>query len=202
MRVTASLTGYATKSVTSAATGTILRLFTSAPAPRIVGTTRVRYTLTASLGTWSPTPSTTTYRWYRNGVAIAGATARSYRLTSADRGKRIKVVVKRGRTGYVTTTRTSASTRAISRATAHVREHGAAEPPQYLQDAHYPGAAKLGRGEGYVYPHDEPEGVADQPLAPESVRRERFYEPTGRGFEAELRARLARVRERFSRPKK
>lgn len=114
VRVTASLAGYATKSVTSAATGTILRLFTSAPAPRIVGTTRVRYTLTASLGTWSPTPSTTTYRWYRNGVAIAGATARSYKLTSADRGKRIKVVVKRGRTGYVTTTRTSASTRAIS----------------------------------------------------------------------------------------
>ena len=47
--------------------------------------------------------------------------------------------------------------RAISRASAHVREHGAAEPPPYLQDAHYPGARKLGRGEGYRYPHDEPE---------------------------------------------
>ena len=98
--------------------------------------------------------------------------------------------------------KSNAAKRALSRATAHVREHGAAEPPPYLQDAHYPGAAKLGRGEGYVYPHDEPEGVADQPLAPESVCGERFYEPTDRGFEAELRERLARLRERFSRPEK
>jgi putative ATPase len=91
--------------------------------------------------------------------------------------------------------KSNASTRAISRATAHVREHGAAEPPPYLQDAHYPGARKLGRGTGYRYPHDEAEGVTDQPLAPESVRGESFYEPTERGFEAELRKRLARLRE-------
>jgi putative ATPase len=90
--------------------------------------------------------------------------------------------------------KSNASTRAISRATAHVREHGAAEPPSYLQDAHYPGARKLGRGEGYRYAHDEPDAVTDQPLAPESVRGERFYEPTERGFEAELRERLARLR--------
>jgi putative ATPase len=90
--------------------------------------------------------------------------------------------------------KSNASTRAISRATAQVREHGAAEPPPYLQDAHYPGARKLGRGEGYRYPHDEAGSVTDQPLAPESVRDERFYEPTDRGFEAELRERLARLR--------
>jgi putative ATPase len=91
--------------------------------------------------------------------------------------------------------KSNASTRAISKASAHVREHGAAEPPPYLQDAHYPGARKLGRGEGYRYPHDEPEAVTDQPLTPESVREERFYEPTDRGFEAELRERLERLRE-------
>jgi putative ATPase len=90
--------------------------------------------------------------------------------------------------------KSNASTKAISRATAHVREHGAAEPPPYLQDAHYPGARKLGRGEGYRYPHDEPDAVTDQPLAPESVRDEHFYEPTDRGLEAELRERLERIR--------
>jgi putative ATPase len=93
--------------------------------------------------------------------------------------------------------KSNASTVAISKASAHVREHGAAEPPPYLQDAHYPGAKQLGRGEGYRYPHDEPGAVTDQPLAPEAVRNERFYEPTDRGFEAELRERLARLRERF-----
>ncbi|HET8593145.1 MAG TPA: replication-associated recombination protein A [Solirubrobacterales bacterium] len=90
--------------------------------------------------------------------------------------------------------KSNASTRAISRASAHVREHGAADPPPYLQDAHYPGARALGRGEGYRYPHDEPGAVTDQPLVPEPVRGERFYEPTERGFEAELRERLERLR--------
>ena len=90
--------------------------------------------------------------------------------------------------------KSNASTRAISQAIAHVREYGAAEPPPHLQDAHYPGAKKLGRGRGYRYPHDEPEGVTGQPLAPESVRGEQFYEPTERGFEAELRERLERLR--------
>jgi putative ATPase len=91
--------------------------------------------------------------------------------------------------------KSNASTRAISRASAHVREHGAAEPPPYLQDAHYPGASQLGRGDGYRYPHGERDAVTDQPLAPETVRAERFYEPTERGFEAELRKRLERLRE-------
>ena len=93
--------------------------------------------------------------------------------------------------------KSNASTTAISQATAHVREHGAAEPPPYLQDAHYPGAKQLGRGSGYRYPHDEPGGVSDQALAPEAVRGERFYEPTDRGFEAELRTRLERLRQRL-----
>jgi putative ATPase len=95
--------------------------------------------------------------------------------------------------------KSNASTRAISRASAHVREHGAAEPPPYLQDAHYPGAKKLGRGQGYRYPHDEPDAVTDQPLAPESVRGERFYEPTEQGFEVELQKRLERLRQLLKR---
>jgi putative ATPase len=94
--------------------------------------------------------------------------------------------------------KSNASTRAISRASAHLREHGAAEPPPYLQDAHYPGAKGLGRGQDYRYPHDEPDAVTDQALAPESVRGQRFYEPTDRGFEAELRERLERLRRLLS----
>jgi putative ATPase len=90
--------------------------------------------------------------------------------------------------------KSKASTLAIGRAAAHVREHGAGDPPPYLQDSHYPGAKELGRGVGYRNPHYEPEGVSNQPLAPESVRGERFYEPVDRGFESELRKRLERLR--------
>ncbi len=91
--------------------------------------------------------------------------------------------------------KSNASTRAISSASAHIREHGAKLPPDHLRDAHYPGAKKLGRGQGYVYPHDQPGGVSDQPLAPPGLEDERFYEPTDRGLEAELAERLRKLRE-------
>ena len=93
-----------------------------------------------------------------------------------------------------TAPKSNASHLGLSRARRHVREHGAKPPPDYLRDAHYPGAKKLGRGEGYRYPHDEPGGVADQPLLPSELQDERFYEPTDRGFESELRERIDRVR--------
>ncbi len=47
-----------------------------------------------------------------------------------------------------------------------------------------------------MYPHDEPGGVADQPLRLRSVEGERFYEPTDRGQEAELGERLDELRRR------
>lgn len=113
VKVTGVRTGYVTKAVTSAATSAVLKVFTSAPNPTISGTRTVASTLTANLGTWSPTPTGTTYKWYRSGVLISGATARTYKLTSLDRGKTIKVVVTRSLAGYLTTARTSASTAAI-----------------------------------------------------------------------------------------
>ncbi len=88
--------------------------------------------------------------------------------------------------------KSNAATRGIGAAMRHVREHGAKLPPDHLRDASYAGAKKLGRGQGYVYPHDEPGGVADQPLLPPEVEGERFYEPTDRGYEGEV----ARRRER------
>jgi putative ATPase len=96
--------------------------------------------------------------------------------------------------------KSNASYRGIQRATAHVREHGAKPPPPYLQDAHYPGARKLGRGIGYVYPHDQPGALADQPVLPDELEGERFYEPTGRGFEEEIRRRLEEIRRRLHPP--
>ena len=95
--------------------------------------------------------------------------------------------------------KSNASYRGIAAARAHVREHGALLPPDHLRDAHYPGARRLGRGAGYRYPHDEPGGIADQPLLPDEVEGERFYEPTDRGLEAELADRLAELRRRRGR---
>jgi putative ATPase len=96
--------------------------------------------------------------------------------------------------------KSNASYLGLSRARKDVRELGAEIPPSYLQDAHYPGARKLGRGSGYEYPHELPEGVSEQPLLPEALQDRRYYEPTDRGFEAKLKERLAALRKRLRKP--
>jgi putative ATPase len=93
--------------------------------------------------------------------------------------------------------KSNASYKALSAARAEVRANGAKTPPDYLRDAHYPGAEKLGRGEGYRYAHDEPGGVSDQPLMPEELRGRRFYAPTDRGLELELGKRLEELRKKL-----
>jgi putative ATPase len=93
--------------------------------------------------------------------------------------------------------KSNASYKALAAARAEVRRNGAQTPPDYLRDAHYPGAAALGRGEGYRYPHDEPGGVGEQPLLPEAVRGQRFYNPTDRGFEEELGRRMTELRKKL-----
>ena len=93
--------------------------------------------------------------------------------------------------------KSNASYKALSAARAEVRANGAKTPPDYLRDAHYPGAAELGRGSGYRYAHDEPDGVADQQLLPDELAGRRFYEPTDRGHEVELGRRLEELRRRL-----
>jgi putative ATPase len=93
--------------------------------------------------------------------------------------------------------KSNASHKALSAARAEVRANGAKTPPDYLRDAHYPGAAALGRGEGYRYAHDEPGGVSDQPLMPPELRGHRFFEPTDRGFEQALGERLEALRKKL-----
>jgi putative ATPase len=93
--------------------------------------------------------------------------------------------------------KSNASYKALAEARAEVRANGAKTPPDYLRDAHYPGAAKLGRGSGYRYAHDEPGGVSDQELLPPELEGRRFYAPTDRGFEAELGRRLGELRARL-----
>ena len=73
-----------------------------------------------------------------------------------------------------------------------MREHGAELPPDYLRSGAYPGAAKLGRGEGYDYPHARPDGVSPQELMPADVEGTRFYEPGE--AEAALARRLEEIR--------
>ncbi len=88
--------------------------------------------------------------------------------------------------------KSNAAYRAIGAARAHVREHGAQMPPAAVRSAAYPGAAALGRGGGYDYPHDNPDHLSAMELMPEGLEGVRFYEPDA--AEASLAARLEEIR--------
>jgi putative ATPase len=78
--------------------------------------------------------------------------------------------------------KSNASYVALKEAAADVREHGQVRPPDSLRDAHYPGAKKLGRGAGYVYPHNDPRGFEVDYL-PEELSGRTYYRPSGSGEE-------------------
>jgi len=74
------------------------------------------------------------------------------------------------------------------------RPHG--EVPVHLRDAHYQGAARLGHGAGYRYPHDEPAGWSAQAYLPEALVNAgggRYYAPSRHGREAGVADRLRRL---------
>ena len=113
--VTVSLAGYTTASRTSPSSVTIAAgSFSNTSVPKITGTAKAGYTLTASKGTWTPTPSSYLFQWYRSGVPISGARTATYKLTGADTGKKISIRVTVAATGYTTASATSALTAPIA----------------------------------------------------------------------------------------
>ena len=62
------------------------------------------------------------------------------------------------------------------------------EVPPHLRDGHYRGAAQLGHGTGYRYPHDEASGWVEQRYRPEHLERRQYYRPSPHGQEATWRA--------------
>ena len=59
--------------------------------------------------------------------------------------------------------------------------------PAYLRDAHYGGAANMGRGIGYKYAHDYPNHYVEQQYLPDEIKDERFYHPSDNGHEKDIK---------------
>ena len=85
-------------------------------------------------------------------------------------------------TYLATAPKSNAVYRGIKAATADVKEHGLQTPPDALRSAAYFGAKKLGRGKGYVYPHDDPRGFEVDYL-PDALKGRTYYEPEGESEE-------------------
>jgi hypothetical protein len=74
--------------------------FATSPTPKISGHAAVGRKVTARPGTWGPGTVRLTYRWTRDGHAIAKATGRTYRLKRADAHHRIGVTVTATEPGF------------------------------------------------------------------------------------------------------
>lgn len=90
--------------------------------------------------------------------------------------------------------KSNAAVVAIGEASKAVEDMGNLPVPAHLQDSHYKGAAKLGRGIGYQYAHDYPNHYVKQQYLPYELSGREFYKPSGNGYEAKIREHMARIK--------
>lgn len=76
-----------------------------------------------------------------------------------------------------------------------VKQHGALPVPRKLRNQVTGLDRRMGHGQGYKYPHDFEGHYVPERYLPRELAGQRFYEPSGSGHEAEIRARLAAWRE-------
>lgn len=109
----------------------------STRAPSITGTVRVGATVRATAGSWSPAPTSWSYQWAANGVAIKGATGSAYRIPASLRGRKLTVTVTAKRAGRADTPVSSAAVTvgygAAPKATARPKIKGTARAGQTVK---------------------------------------------------------------------
>jgi hypothetical protein len=87
----------------------------STVAPRLSGRARVGSKLSTDGGTWSQSGVSLSYRWFRSGKPVRGATTRVYYLRKADIGHRLLARVIAVKDGYTTVTARSPRSKVVAR---------------------------------------------------------------------------------------
>ncbi|PLT30891.1 replication-associated recombination protein A [Peribacillus deserti] len=91
---------------------------------------------------------------------------------------------------------------ALDAALADIRSGNYGDIPDHLKDAHYKGAKDLGRGIGYLYPHDYESGWVKQQYLPGKLSGKKYYKPKKTGkFEQALAAVYEKIEGSGSIPK-
>jgi putative ATPase len=104
-----------------------------------------------------------------------------------------RIILAQAATYLALAEKSNAAYKAIDAALEDVRNSALLPVPIHLRDSHYKGAARLGHGEGYEYPHESNEGwIAQDYLGVDRC----YYEPVERGAEKELKRRLDEFRSR------
>jgi putative ATPase len=90
-----------------------------------------------------------------------------------------------------TAPKSNAAYLAFGAAMRSAKEHGSLPPPKHLLNAPTRFMQQQGYGAGYEYDHGTPEAFSGQNYFPDGMSRAQFYDPPGRGLEAEIKQRLA-----------
>jgi putative ATPase len=92
---------------------------------------------------------------------------------------------------YVATApKSNAAYTAYGAAMRTAKEAGSLLPPKHILNAPTKLMKEENYGRGYAYDHDEEEAFSGQDYFPEQLGRQKFYDPSERGFEREIRKRL------------
>ena len=97
-----------------------------------------------------------------------------------------QIILSQAATYVATAPKSNSAVNAIFEAMDNVRKMKTTVP-SYLQDAHYGGAANMGRGIGYKYAHDYPNHYVEQQYLPDEIKDERFYHPSDNGHEKDIK---------------
>ncbi len=90
---------------------------------------------------------------------------------------------------------------AIDAALSDLAKGNYGEIPSHLRDSHYQGAAKLGRGVDYKYPHDYLHDWVKQDYLPSKLKQKHYYQPKDNGrYEQALKEQYLKLCQAQGRP--
>ncbi len=100
-----------------------------------------------------------------------------------------RIVLAEAALYIATAPKSNSVVRGIDAALESVDREKAGPVPSHLRSTGYRGAAALGHGQGYKYPHDYPGNHVNQDYLPAGLKSRIFYEPSANGYEQEIKKR-------------
>jgi putative ATPase len=109
-----------------------------------------------------------------------------------------RIPMSQAATYLATAPKSNASYRAMLAALEDVKTHGPLPVPLHLRNAPTKMMKGLGYGKGYQYAHEYADAIVTQTHLPEALKEHRYYRPSERGHERQIKTRMTRRSERLS----
>ena len=123
-----------------------------------------------------------------NALTVANAAKEAYDFLGSPEGE---LALAQATIYLATAPKSNGAYVAYKAAMRAARDNGSLAPPKHILNAPTKLMKSEGYGAGYDYDHNAQDGFSGQDYFPEELGRQIFYDPPDRGFEREIRKRLA-----------